>query len=294
MSDSLNRTLAALRKADFSGYCSACFFLLAALLVIDGLQALMREDFSRIDLPLGEQVLLSGAMPLEAKNHADIIAIIEGNDGLSFTPLTDFKGHWFGAHMWRGALDAGKATDTGRAVLTIVDMVPAKSTSSNATIMVQNPNQIFTVTVWPSAEAMRAAHFSLVHRLTGLSTFILAALSLACALGIGVWHYFLSRAAHRALALEGIYPIYGRKKTEEGYLAFFSPGDRLDLQARQPAGLLSPQGEERQKGMLYECSPKKYSALFSLDEATAPRHGWLIHCEPKAGQAPERGENTPA
>jgi hypothetical protein len=254
----------------------------------------MREDFSRIDLPLGGQAPVSGAMPLETKKHADIVAIIEGSDGLSFTPLTDFRGHWFGAHMWRGALDASKATEPGRAVLTIVDMVPAKSTTGNATIMVQNPNQIFTVTVWPSAEAMRAAHFSLVRRLTGLSAFILAALSLACALGIGVRHYFLSKAAHRALALEGIFPIYGRKKTEDGYLAFFSPGDRQDLQARQPAALLTPQGAERQKGMLHACSPPKYSALFSLDEATAPRYGWLVRYEPKAGQAPEHGENTPA
>jgi len=294
MNAPLSRAFAALRKAELSGRVSACFFVLAALLVIDGLQALMRVDFSRVDLPLGGQVLLSGAMPLEAKKSADIVAIIEGNDGLSFTPLTDFRGHWFGAHMWRGALDASKATETGRAVLTIVDMVPAKSTTGNATIMVQNPNQIFAVTVWPSAEAMRAAHFSLIHRQTGLSAFILAALSLACALGIGAWHYCLSRAAHRALALEGIFPVYGRKKTEEGYLAFFSPGDRQDLQARQPAALLTPQGAEQQKGVLHECSPKKYSALFSLDEAAAPRFGWLIRYEPRSGQAPEHGENTPA
>jgi len=293
MSAALSRAFAALRRAELSGRLSACFFLLAALLTLDGLQALMREDFSRVHLPLGGRVLLSGAMPLEAKKHADITAIIEGNDGLSFTPLTDFRGHWFGAHMWRGVLDAGKATEAGRAVLTIVDMVPAKSATSNATIMVQNPNQIFAVTLWPSAEAMRAAHFSLIHRLTGLSAFILAGLSLACALGIGAWHYFLSKTAHSALALEGIFPIYGRKKTEEGYLAFFSPGAGQDLQARQPAALLTPQGAERQKGMLHECSEKKHSALFSPDEAAAPRFGWLVRCEPGARPQPEQEEKTP-
>ncbi|MCL2124173.1 MAG: hypothetical protein FWH34_08770, partial [Desulfovibrionaceae bacterium] len=171
---------------------------------------------------------------------------------------------------------------------------PAKSTTGNATIMVQNPSQIFTVTVWPSAEAMRAAHFSLVRRLTGLSAFLLAPLGLLCGIGIGVRHYFLSKAAHRALALEGIFPIYGRKKTEEGYLAFFSPGDRQDLQERQPAALLTPSGAARQKGVLYECTPKKYSALFSLDEATAPRYGWLVRYEPGAGLPPEHGDNTSA
>jgi len=294
MSPSLSRAFATQRKADLSGYFSACFFLLAALLVIDGLQALMREDFSRVHLPLGGRVLLSGAMPQQAKEHADIIAIIEGNDGLSFMPLTDFKGHWFGAHMWRGALDASKATEAGRAVLTIVDMVPAKSTTGNATIVVQNPNQIFDVTVWPSAEAMRAAHFSLIHRQTGLSAFILAALSLACAIGIGAVHFFLNVAAHRALALEGIFSIYGRKKTKEGYLAFFSPVDRQDLQAQQPVSLLASSGEERQQGVLQECTPKKCSALFSLDEATAPRHGWLVRYDHGAKPPPEHGEDIPA
>jgi hypothetical protein len=294
MSASLSRAFAALRKAELSGRASACFFLLTVLFIVDGLQALMRNDFNQIDLPLGERVLLSGAMPMDLKQHADIVVTIEGIEGLSFTPLTDFKGLWFGAHMWRGVLDAGKATEPGRAVLTIVDMVPAKSTTGNATIMVQNPNQIFTVTVWPSTEAMRAADFALTRRLTGQPPFLLAPLGLLCAIGIGVWHYFLSATAHRALALEGIFPIYGRKKTEEGYLAFFSPGGGRDFQAQQLVSLLTPSGIEQQKGMLHECTPKKHSALFSPDEATAPRFGWLVRYEPGARPPPEHEKNIPA
>jgi hypothetical protein len=275
-----SRAFAALRIARLSGKLSTCFFLLVSLLVVDGLQALMRDDFNRIDLPLGGQVLVSGAMPRQTKTHADILADIEGLDGLSFTPLTDFRGYWLGAHMWRATLDASAASASGRAVLTVVDLVPARSTTSNATIMVQNPHQIYAVTVWPSAEAMQAAHFSLSRRFTGLSAFVWAGISFACGIVVAVRHFFFNRAAHRALADEGIFVIHGLRKTDIGYLAMFSPDARTDLQARQPVILLSPEGVEQGSGVLHECSPHKGSALFSPDGAP-PRYGWLLRHEPE-------------
>ena len=56
MSDSLCCALTALRKARLTGYASACFRMLAVLFLIDGLQMLMRSDFNRVDLALGEEV----------------------------------------------------------------------------------------------------------------------------------------------------------------------------------------------------------------------------------------------
>jgi len=292
MSTSLNRAFTALRRARLSGSVSACFFLLTCLLILDGLQALMRSDFNRIDLPLGGQTPISGAMPQQAKSRADIVAIIEGLDGIDFVPLTDFRGHWFGAHMWRATLDAGKATKPGRGELTIVDMVPAKNTTTNATITVQNPNQIYSITLWPSEDAMRAAHFSLIHRLTGLSAFIWAGVSFVCAIGIAAWHVLLNQRAHRALAAEGLFVIHGLRKTDAGCQAIFSPGDRKDLQVGCSMLLLSPQGVELgMQGVLNECSPHKHSALFSPDGA-ALRYGWLLRYKPDARSVEH--ENIPA
>ena len=293
MNPSKRSALAALGKARLSGCISACFFLLVVLLLIDGLQALMRTDFNQIEIALGGQVLISGAMPLQAKGHADLTAIIEGNDGLSFTPLTSFTGLWFGAHMWRGALDASNAAEPGRAMLTILDMVPAKSTSSNATIMVQNPSQIYSITVWPTEEALQAAHASLSRRLTGLSAFLWAGGIFACGIGMSIWHFFLNRAAHRALAEEGIFLIYAQKETEAGYQTQFSPGDRQDLQAQQPMLLLTPQGVQQGKGVLSECSEHKCSAFFPLDGAV-PRYGWLVRYEPETRAALEHEEKGSA
>jgi hypothetical protein len=292
VNDSARRAGAALRKARLSGKLSACFFLLTALLVLDGLQALMRDDFNRIDLPLGGRTLMSGAMPLQAKAHADIIVDIEGLDGLDFTPLTDFKGFWFGAHMWRATLDASKVAEAGRAVLTVVDLVPAKSTTGNATIMVQNPNQIYVITVWPSAEAMQAAHYSLSRRLTGLSAFIWAGLSLACGAAVGILHYFISKATYRALAIEGIFVIYSVRKTDAGHQAIFSPDGREDLRVQRPVTLFTPEGVEQGAGVLHECSPHKGSALFPPD-AAPPVYGWLLRYGAEAN-APELKTELPA
>ena len=293
MNSSLGRALAALRKARLSGNMSACFFLLAVLLVADGLQALMRGDFSRIDLPLGGQALMSGAMPLQAKTHTDIVADIEGLGGLTFTPLADFKGFWLGAHMWRATLDAHNATEAGRAVLTIVDLVPAKSTTSNATIMVQNPSQIFAITVWSSEEAMQAAHFSLSRRLTGLNAFLAAGLTLACGIAISLVNVLLFHTAQRALAREGIFTIYGIRKTDAGYQATFSQCDRGDLLTGRPMSLLTPQGAAQGKGVLGECAPNKCNALLPLD-GVPPRYGWLLRYEADAGAALDPETDTPA
>ena len=264
-----------MRKAEFTGRISACFFFLASLVVLDGLQALMREDFRRIDVALGGQVKISGGMPLEAKTQADLVVTIEGVDGLEFVQLTDFKGYWLGAHMWRATLDASYVTRPGHAVLIIEDMVPAKSTTSGAMITVQNPNLIFEITVWPSAEAMRAADFSLVRRLTGLNAFIWTGLSIVCALGTAAVHMVLVRKAYRVLAKESIFFISGRKETEEGYVAIFWPAGRQDLRAGQPVLLLDPQGVGKRSGVLGECTPVKCLAHFSYD-GVVPGHGWLL------------------
>jgi hypothetical protein len=292
VNEALRRIFPALRKARFSGRFSACFCLLTALLVLDGLQALMRDDFNRIDLPVGGQAPVIGAMPQQAKDYADLVADIEGNDGLRFTALTDFKGFWLGAPMWRAMLEASADAEPGRAVLTVVDLVPAKSATGNATIMVQNPNLIYAVTVWPSAEAMEAAHFSLSRRLTGLSAFIWAGLSLACATGIGAWHLRLQQRAHRALAQEGIFVVHGMQKTAAGYMAVFSPGAEGGAQVRQAVILFTPEGVEQGTGVLHESSPHKSSALFPLD-GTPPGHGWLLRYG-EAAKAPEREKDLPA
>jgi len=151
--------------------------------------------------------------------------------------------------------------------------------------MVQNPTQIYTITVWSSQEEMQAAHLSFSHRVTGLSAFLLAGLSVACGIGCAIVHMFLNIAAHKALAQEGIFVIHGMRVSDAGYQAIFSPGAGIVLQTQQTMTLLTPEGVEQRKGVLAECAQSKAAAFFSRD-GVPPGYGCLLRYEPEMNAVP--------
>lgn len=248
--------------------------------MLDGLQALMRADFNQVDVVVGRNVPVSGAMPLDAKDHTQIRSSIEGNADLHFKALTSFKGFWFGVPMWRGELEAGLAAAPGRALLTIHDMVPAKNVDKNATIMVQNPTQIYSVNVWSTERELQAAHLSLGRRLTGYSGLVLAGCAALAAIGLGVLHSFRYHRVQRALAARRIFFLLTVFKCAEGFRAAFSPeGREKELRAGQDVELIDMRGRVLGRGVLKECGPKKYAALFP-PEAGMPDHKLLLHIPP--------------
>jgi hypothetical protein len=276
---------AALNRAYLIGRVSACLCFCALFSLIDGFQALVREDFNHIELPVGGRTMLSGAMPADVTDHTRLVAKIDGVEGLCFTPLTSFKGFWMGGFMWRGVLEAG--TVPGTAMLTIRDIVPAKKVDSNATSMVQNPAQIYSVTVWPSEAELRAAQASFLRRLTGLPPFPAAGLCLLAGIGFGAWHALRFHRIQRALAAEGFFLVYGVWKHERGVQAAFSPAGReRDLRAGLPVTLLAPEGGEAGSGILDECGPKKYTVFFA-ESSVQPRHNSLLRCRPDEGREAE-------
>ena len=288
MNSSLRHAFSALRKARLIGYASACFCLLASLLVLDGLQALMREDFNHLDIIAGERVPVSGAMPLDARDHTQILWDIDGNPGLRFMAEASFKGFWMGALMWRGELAADSAARPGAARLTIHDMVPAKS-ATNSTMMVQNPAQVYSITVWPTEAAFQAARFSLVRRLTGFSAFVFAALSVIGGIACGAVHAVTFHKARQSLAAEGLFCIHAAQRNATGLRAVFSPeGREDDLHVGQAAALFDNKGNEAGQGVISECGPQKCSVLFPEGVRTPP-YGWFLRCAEKRTAL----ENTP-
>jgi hypothetical protein len=159
-----------------------------------------------------------------------------------------------------------------------VDLVPAKSTTGNATITVQNPTQIYSITVWPSAEAMQAANLSFSRRVTGLNAFFSAGLSLACAIAVSLVNMVLFTKAQRILAQAGLFTIYKMKTTDAGYETTFSQGDRLDIRAGQTVALLTLEGAEQGRSVVHSCAPNKCVVLFPLD-GVQPSFDWLLRCE---------------
>lgn len=265
-----------LRLARVLAVVSSCFCFLALLCILDGLQALMRADFNQIDLAVGETVPMSGAMPLEAKEHTQILWDIDGDPGLHFTPKTSFKGFWLGAFMWRGELSAAPGTEPGPATLTIVDMVPAKSTTTNATITVQNPSQIYHITVWPTEAALQGGQLSLGKRLTGYSGLVLAGGAVLLGILTGAAHAFHLHRVQRAFAARQIFFLIGVQKRADGFRAAFSPeGREGDLRVGLHVDLIDMQGGTRGRGTITECGPKKYAALFPPD-GVMPGHNLLM------------------
>ena len=284
-----NKNLTYSRKL---GKISAFFFLFAALALVDGLQALMRQDINAVALVPGETVLMSGMMPQKVASHADLLVEMDGLSGLTFRPVESFKGFWMGGDMWRAQLTANATASLGKGILTVVDMVPMKKigqasvrdenrarqtapdNSTSSYIMGQNPALVYSVSVWASNAEREAAEHALLRRFTGQPPFAVAALAFAFALLFGIGNFICFAKAEARLARQGVYVIHGIKKQAEGLIASFAhagqssftPGDAMLLYDKnwREQGQGSIVKKDHIKGFI-RCSPDR-----------PPRYGWLV------------------
>lgn len=287
-----------LARSGFLGRVSAFIFLFAALAVIDGLQTLVRHEFNSIDLIAGESVLVSGMLPTDAKSHEELIVEMEGDPGLSFTPLETYKGFWMGGHMWRAELAAAPDMKPGTVWLTVVDVIKEQVKEGenyddrDRSILFggkQNPALVHTVRIWSSEEARRAADDSLLRRYTGIQPFVLAATCVFLAIAAGGLSWLVFGKAEKALADHDIYFAHAVKDmaiavkqalpgqklpATSGYKVSFSRLGRR-MAAGDPARLFDRKWRERGSGKIVEVDRVKGHALFPEDGAR-PGHGWLV------------------
>lgn len=277
------------------GKFSACIFLIAALAVIDGLQTLMRQDFNSVSLVPGETVLMSGMMPQNATSHAELLVRVEGLSGLTFKPVTSFKGFWMGGDMWRAELSANATTLPGKGTLTVVDMVPMKkvgqtsvrdedsprqpvsgnsSNSSSAPVMGQNPALVYSLSVWGSATEREASEHSFIRRFTGRAPFAAAAAAAGAALLFGIGNFICFSKAEKTLARRKVYVIHGIKKQADGLDASFAHAGQDDFTPGDAVALYDTNWREQGRGLLVKKDHVKGFARFSPD--TPPHYGWLV------------------
>ncbi|MDL2267302.1 hypothetical protein LJC46_04860 [Desulfovibrio sp. OttesenSCG-928-G15] len=288
----LEESKALLARSRVWGKISAVIFLFAALAVVDALQSLVRHEFNSVDLVPGETILLSGMLPVSAKGIDDIAHSIEGNSGLSFTPVETYKGFWMGGHMWRAELAAAADAAPGKAVLVIEDSIPPKSDNPqnfdarDRAILFggqQNPALVFNLTVWASEAQRRSGNTSLVRRMTGLPAFGLAAALVFLALLAGFLNWRTYSKAEVALARHGVYCIHGLKEqlpekggplVTPGYKAAFAlAGTRLDM--GDSVVLYDRTWAEQGRGRVVELNKGKAFALFP-QSGVRPQYGWLV------------------
>lgn len=290
------------------GRISACIFLLAALAVIDALQTLVRHEFNSLNLVPGETVLLSGMLPAGKTSHTQLIFTIEGEPGISFTPVETYKGFWFGGHMWRAKLAAAADMRQGRAVLTVEDIIqppaeagkPVSFDDRDRAILFggqQNPALVFAITVWPSESERRAADTSFFRRYTGFPAFGVATACFALALLAGLGNWRLFSRAEQGLARNSIFFIHGLKELQGnegpptggvgapppvGYRAAFAHVGK-PLAVGNTVLLYDRNWNAQGRGRIIEVDRIKAQALFPKD-GTRPRYGWLVSLEQKAGE----------
>ena len=298
------------------GKTSAFFFILAALCVGDALQTLVRYEFNRIDIIPGEQLAVSGMMPYGVPTHKDLQVELVDLPGLAFEPVETYKGFWMGGNMWRANVAASPDIASlhadepspwaGKATIVDILLVP-KEPAATATPEGgpprerewvpgdQNPAQIYTIYVWPTAAARQAADLSFSRRLTGLPAFGLGFAMLGLALLAGVGNWFMFGRAESGLARHGIYVIHGIKAVEPtipaGPLAQKGKGKQAKIPRDKKAAfahaknygfvkgskvaLLDGSWQKQAIGTVVEIEKIKAFAVFSA-HGVAPRYGWLV------------------
>jgi hypothetical protein len=298
--------LALLRHARLLARISAFFCILTVFGILDGLQELVRNDYNHIDMLPGESASITGMYPAGASQQQDIIARLEGAEGLHFTLAESYKGFWLGGQMWRGVLSAAPDMPPGKATLTIIDVVLGRlegtppqerrgGVNPVQTPGIQNPALTHTITVWESAAARRAAEHAYAKRYLGLPPFGAAAIAFACAFLGGFAHLIFFQKAEKSFAAQGVFFIHGVKFPASGAKSptavALRPADRqteivaaFSLVGRDPmpAGaamiLYSEEWKEMGRGMFTRSGKGKGYASFA---SVTPRYGWLVEAATK-------------
>ncbi|MBQ7607561.1 MAG: hypothetical protein IJU76_06280 [Desulfovibrionaceae bacterium] len=95
------------------GRISAVFFFLAAVALLDGVQALLRTGHDEIRMIAGESEGISGPCPFQNPVASDLVLRIPEDAPLTFELEGFFTGYLIGNGMWRGNLVAQKGAQTG-------------------------------------------------------------------------------------------------------------------------------------------------------------------------------------
>ena len=149
MSDSSNsfwQALPALKERQRrTGLLAALVLGLAVLVLVDGLQALMRAGSYHLDIVAGQGTMLSGPIGIDKPRDSDLLVSVTPEGApLSFRLDGFFASYWFGNGMWRGEIVAEQGATPGTYALS----VRVRGTPASAT-------QRYEVTVWSDAASLR-------------------------------------------------------------------------------------------------------------------------------------------
>ena len=158
MSDSSNsfwQALPALKERQRrTGLLAALVLGLAVLVLVDGLQALMRAGSYHLDIVAGQGTMLSGPIGIDKPRDSDLLVSVTP-EGAPLSFRLD--------GMWRGEIVAEQGATPGTYALS----VRVRGTPASAT-------QRYEVTVWSDAASLRQGAYSLTVSLLGFNPFWLS------------------------------------------------------------------------------------------------------------------------
>lgn len=205
MSDSSNsfwQALPALKERQRrTGLLAALVLGLAVLVLVDGLQALMRAGSYHLDIVAGQGTMLSGPIGIDKPRDSDLLVSVTPEGApLSFRLDGFFASYWFGNGMWRGEIVAEQGATPGTYSLS----VRVRGTPASAT-------QRYEITVWSDAASQRQGAYSLTVSLLGFNPFWLSGI-LAC-IGIvpGLLSFLSGRRIVRLLWYAGFSEVSARR-----------------------------------------------------------------------------------
>ena len=210
MSDSSNsfwQALPALKERQRrTGLLAALVLGLAVLVLVDGLQALMRAGSYHLDIVAGQGTMLSGPIGIDKPRDSDLLVSVTPEGApLSFRLDGFFASYWFGNGMWRGEIVAEQGATPGTYALS----VRVRGTPASAT-------QRYEVTVWSDAASLRHGAYSLTVSLLGFNPFWLSGI-LAC-IGVvpGLLSFLSGRRIVRLLWYAGFSEVFRTDSKKEG------------------------------------------------------------------------------
>lgn len=277
MNETVTHGIAALARSRMWGKVSAFLFVLAIFCIADAVQNMLRTPFNLVDVVVGEEAQVSGAMPHNVQSHEEITFTLENSAGLVFTPTETYRGFWMGGPMWRGVLSyTGKGTQNYSTQLIIIDMIP--ESDEEGAIARQNPGLIFPVNIWVSTSAKNSSSFSLFMKYSGIPPYVVAVFAGLFAFATGIASFFSFRRAEVLLSGQEMYIIHGVKAEQGGVNVLFGLSRTVKLFGEKKASLLKPNGALVCDGIVAQSEEGKGAAFFPTPSIT-PKYGWIVRLE---------------
>lgn len=214
------------------GRIGAVFMLCATLMVVDGVQGLMRHGADVVELVPGQAESLSGSCPFKNPIASDLKVTLPDTAPLRFELEGFFVGYVLGSGMWRGHIIADKTAQPGEWRM----RVGFKGTGGQG--------MGYRVIVYANEQERENAAPSYIKRFLGLNSFWLAGSLVLASLVTGFVTFRFGRSALLLLRSLGYSEIYrvapGKDGQQHSYCLDF-PGHRA-LQVGEALDVIDQQG----------------------------------------------------